>query len=392
MACSPSQPLPVTAYSCCNGLGSTRAEVLEKLRLGTTGLVPARMELPFATCVGEVTAELPHLPNALAPWSTRMSRMAALLVQGLEPRLTRARALWPASRIAVILGTSTAGAAATETAYRHYVAHGELPAEYDFRRQHTFGALLRVVAELGGAKGPAWMISTACTSSAKPLASAKRLIDADLIDAAIIGGFDTLCGMTLHGFRSLGALATDPCRPFCASRSGISIGEGGALLLVERKAHALALVEGVGESSDAYHVSSPHPEGLGARSAMQRALDEAGCGMDAIDHINAHGTGTRLNDVAEARAIAELFDSQVPVVSTKGYTGHMLGAAGATEAVMSIFAIEEGWVPTSVGSTPLDPKIELHVPTTRTCGCFRRVLSNDFAFGGNNVSVLMGAP
>jgi 3-oxoacyl-[acyl-carrier-protein] synthase-1 len=318
--------------------------------------------------------------------------MAAALVAQLDEPLRRARARWRPDRIAVILGTSTGGAKTTEQAYREYVACGALPEHYDFRRQHTFGAVLHVVAALSGARGPAWMISTACTSGAKPLASAQRLIAADIIDAALVGGIDTLCALTLLGFHSLQLLDRRPCRPFSRQRAGLSLGEGGALALVERTGEARVLIEGVGETSDAYHISAPHPDGVGALQAMSAALVQAGRSPEDVDHINAHGTGTPLNDSAEARAIASLFGERVPVVSTKGFTGHTLGAAGAIEFAFSAYAIEEGWIPPSLHSDPLDPEVALRVPLSVTRGRFRRVLSNSFAFGGSNVSVLLGAP
>ncbi len=386
------RPLPVTGYANLNALGATRDAILDALAAGRTGLAPPAQSPGFETAVGAVTAELPELPAALQPWSTRVARMAALLVAQLEEPLRRARARWRPDRIGVLLGTSTAGAEATEQAYRQYVAQGALPAGYDFRRQHTFGAVLHVVSALAGADGPAWMISTACTSSAKPLASAQRLIAADIIDAAIVGGIDTLCALTLLGFQSLQLLDRRGCRPFGADRAGTSLGEGGALALVERAGEARVLIEGVGETSDAYHISAPHPEGRGALQAMTAALEQAGCAPEDVDHVNAHGTGTRLNDIAEACAIATLFGDRIPVVSTKGYTGHTLGAAGAIEFAFAACAIEEGWIPPSLHSDPLDPEVGLNVVREVTRGRFHRVLSNSFAFGGSNISVLLRAP
>ncbi len=385
-------PLRVTAYSVLSALGATREQNLQALAAGRTGLGPPPFELPFSTAVGAVATELPELPAGLAPWSTRLARMTAQLVAQLDEPLRRARARWRPERIAVLLGTSTAGADSTERAYQTFVAEGAFPDRYDFLRQHTFGAALHVVSALTGATGPAWMVSTACTSSAKPFASAMRLMQAGLIDAAIVGGVDTLCQMTLHGFEALQALDRGACRPFHKDRLGISIGEGGALALIERTGDARVLIEGVGESSDAYHVSAPHPEGRGALAAMQLALQQAGRRPEDVDHVNAHGTGTRLNDSAEAKAIGSVFENQIPVVSTKGYTGHTLGAAGAIEFVFAASAIEEGWIPPSLGAEPIDPEIRLQVPTSVVRGTFRRVLSNSFAFGGNNVSVLVGAP
>ncbi|MBL9075888.1 MAG: beta-ketoacyl-ACP synthase [Planctomycetes bacterium] len=385
-------PLRVTGYAVLSALGDTREANLAALQAGRTGLGPAPFELPFATAVGAVQAQLPDLPAALAPWSTRLARMTAQLLAQLDEPLRRLRARWRPDRIAVLLGTSTAGADSTERAYREFVRSGAFPDRYDFLRQHTFGAVLHVVQQLSGARGPAWMASTACTSGAKPFGSAQRLMQAGLIDAAIVGGVDTLCQMTLHGFEALQALDRAPCRPFHKDRLGISIGEGGALALVERSGDARVVVEAVGESSDAYHVSAPHPEGHGALAAMQRALELAGRRPADVDHVNAHGTGTKLNDTAEAKAIGAVFEDQVPVVSTKGYTGHTLGAAGAIEFAFAAAAIEEGWIPPSLGAAPLDPDVKLLVPTEVVRGRFRRVLSNSFAFGGNNVSLLVGAP
>lgn len=382
-------PLPVTGFALCNALGTTRAAVSKALREGRTGLGPSPIPVPFPTAVGAIAEQLPSLPSSLAGYSTRTAQLACLLITQLDAQLARIRERYRPERIAVVLGTSTAGADVTEDAYRHYVAHGKLPDGYDLWRHHTYGAILNVVSELTGARGPAWVVSTACTSSAKPLASAQRMIAADLCDAAIVGGIDTLCGMTLRGFFCLDALAPTPCQPFSSQRKGISIGEGGAFLLIEKSGEGQALLEAVGESSDAYHVSAPHPEGLGAQAAMERALSIAGVQAADVDHVNAHGTGTRLNDSAEAKAIGKVFGDQIPVISTKGFTGHMLGGAGATEAAFAIMAITEGFLPPSLGADPIDEKITLNIPTRVTEGRFKRVISNSFAFGGNNVSVLM---
>lgn len=384
-------PIPITGYAVCNALGTTPRAVAGALREGRTGLGPSPILVPFPTAVGAIREPLPALPDALSGWSTRTAQLAHLLLLQLAPQLEGLRSRYRPERIGVLLGTSTAGADVTEDAYRHYVANASLPVGYDLWRHHTYGAILNVVANLSGAHGPAWVVSTACTSSAKPLATAQRMIATGMIDAAIVGGIDTLCGMTLRGFFCLDALAPTPCQPFSSARKGISIGEGGALLVLERQGDALALLEAVGESSDAYHVSAPHPEGTGAEVAMQRALAIAGVQASDVDHVNAHGTGTRLNDSAEAKAIGRVFGNEVPVVSTKGFTGHMLGGAGACEAVLSIFALTEGWLPPSLGADPIDPAIKLNIPTQVTEGRFKRVISNSFAFGGNNVSVLLRA-
>lgn len=381
--------LPITGYSVCNALGPDRGAVIERLQRGERGLGEVPFTLPFPTVAGAVRSELPELPAELAAWSNRPTRFAKQLVEQLEPQLARTRERWRPERIGIVLGTSTSGADATEHAYAHFLQHGALPEDYDFRKQHTFGALVDVLARLTGAKGPAWVVSTTCTSSAKPFGSARRLIAADVLDAVIVGGIDTLCAMTLSGFHALGALSSRACKPFSGERDGINIGEGGALLIIERTGDGRGVLEAVGESSDAYHISAPHPEGLGAQLAMKRALGEAGLEPQAVDHVNAHGTGTPLNDAAEGKAITAVFGDEIPVVSTKGYTGHTLGGAGAIEAAISLMCIEEGFIPPSPGVEPQDPKITANVVRDVIRRPLRRVLSNSFAFGGSNVSVLL---
>jgi 3-oxoacyl-[acyl-carrier-protein] synthase I len=382
-------PIPITGFALCNCLGVTPEQVRAKLYEGQSGLGPSPVPVPFPTLVGAVDVALPPLPAALTPWSTRTAQLAALLIEQLSGPLDKLRARVRPERIAVILGTSTVGADVTESAFKHFIEQGVLPPNYDLWRHHTYGALLHVVTELLDARGPAWVVSTACTSSAKPLATAQRLMAAGLADAAVVGGIDTLCSMTLRGFFSLDSLSPGACKPFSKQRDGINIGEGGALLVLERDGDAIGLLEAVGESSDAYHISAPHPEGVGARLAMQRALEQAGVSAGSVDYVNAHGTGTKLNDSAEAQAIGSLLGRSLPVVSTKAYTGHMLGAAGATEAVFTLMSLQHGFVPQSLGADPVDEKIELNIPLARVSGTFRRGLSNSFAFGGNNVSVLL---
>jgi len=385
----PSAPIPITGYSVCNALGPDRRAVAEGLLAARSGLGPAPFPLPFPAMVGAMGFPLPELASAYGPWANRATRIAYQLVLGLQAELERARARWQPDRIGLVLGTSTSGAEATEEAFRHYLATGELPSAYDFRKQHTFGALADVVRRLCGLRGPTWVVSTTCTSSAKPFGSAARLIQAGILDAVVVGGVDTLCSMTLHGFQALGALSPTVCRPFSRERKGITIGEGGAMVLLERTGEGPALLEAVGESSDAYHISAPHPEGLGARLAMQRALANAGCAASQVDHVNAHGTGTHLNDAAEGRAIEEVLGRDVPVVSTKGYTGHTLGGAGAIECALALICLEEQFVPASLGVEPIDPALRISVPATGRPARIRRVLSNSFAFGGSNVSLLL---
>jgi 3-oxoacyl-[acyl-carrier-protein] synthase-1 len=297
-----------------------------------------------------------------------------------------------AARIGVFIGTSTAGILQTELAYRRRdPGDGSLPADFDYRHTHNTFSVAEFVRARLGLKGPCAAISTACSSSAKAFASAARLMDAGLIDAAVVGGVDTLCLTTLYGFNSLELLSAEPCRPYDAQRGGISIGEAAAFFLLDRDA-ARASVEllGTGESSDAHHMSSPHPDGLGAQRAMQAALDRAGLGADAIDYLNLHGTGTQSNDSAEDRAVVALFGDAVPVNSTKGMTGHTLGAAGAVEALVCALAIEEGFIPASPGTRSLDPQLRARYEKTTRPAKIDRVLSNSFGFGGSNCSLVLG--
>ncbi|MBI5545538.1 MAG: beta-ketoacyl-ACP synthase [Deltaproteobacteria bacterium] len=382
---------PVTAYAAGNCLGLATREVLAGLAESRTGLKPCRWDLPFETFCGEVPASLERLPERWAAYDSRLARIALAALEPMSEALAKAVRRWGPERVAVVLGTSTGGILETEQAWAAHHANGQVPATYDFERQHSFHGLVELVKLRTGAKGPGYVVSTACSSSGKVLATGRRLIEAGLADAALVGGADSLCQTTLRGFHSLEVLSKRLCRPFCAERDGLNIGEGAAYLLLEREGEGPARLLGVGESCDAHHMSHPHPEGLGAEAAMALALAQAGVSAREVDHVNAHGTATQLNDAAEAKAIARLLGTEVPVVSTKGYTGHMLGAAGATEAVFAVAAIEHGWIPASLGAEPVDPQLTVQVNRSRRELRCRTVLSNSFAFGGNNVSVLFGA-
>jgi 3-oxoacyl-[acyl-carrier-protein] synthase I len=386
---------PITAYSACNGLGQTTAEVLEGLFSGRRGLSPADPSLAVGTWVGAIPGELPALDRKLAGFESRQARIAQLVTVPMLPAIERAKQRWGAGRVGLILGTSTGGIAESERAWAHHRDHGSLPDDFTLERQHALYATVEIVRRLTGVRGPGYVVSTACSSSGKVFASAKRLLRAGIVDAVLVGGIDSLCKLTVRGFASLEVLSPDPCRPFSSERRGINIGEGGALLLLERpgtEGIGVSLL-GVGESSDAHHMTAPHPEGLGARMAMERALSRARVAVEEVDQINVHGTGTSMNDETESRAIRDLFGerpSSLAVVATKGYTGHMLGAAGATEAVFVAATIERGELPASVGADPVDPSL-VPVVLDRRSRASRRVLSNSLAFGGSNVSLLLGA-
>ena len=382
---------PITAFAAANALGTNTRRVTEALRAGRSGLAPCRLDVPFETACGALPDELPEPPARLRPYDTRLSRIALLVLEEIAEALSRALRRRGPERVAIVFGTSTGGIRETEIAYDEFARTGRLPASFDFERQHTFHAVLEVIRAVTGARGPAYTISTACSSSGKVFGSAQRLIRAGYADAVLVGGVDTLCQMTLRGFGSLQALSKTPCRPFNVDRDGISIGEGGAFALLERDGEGPVRLLGVGESSDAYHMSHPHPEGLGARLAMEAALAQAGLPGSAIDHVNAHGTGTPANDVVEAQAIAAVVGPGVPVSSTKGYTGHLLGGAGATEAVFAALSIAHGFLPRSLGAEPVDPLVKAAICSAGAERAVRTVMSNSFGFGGSNVSLLLGS-
>lgn len=385
-------PLPITAWSAVNALGRSTADVLAGLDAGRSGLCPSPLPVTMSTVVGAIPGELGPLPEEHARYDTRLARIGWMAFAEVREALGRAVARWGSSRVAIVLGTSTGGLEETEQAFEHWLRQGTIPASYDYERQHNFAAFGELLARVIGSTGPTYVVSTACSSSGKVAASAGRLIRAGMADAVLIGGIDSLTRMTLQGFHSLGILSTTPCRPFSALRDGISIGEGAAFLLVEREAeHAEVCVLGIGESADAYRMSSPEPSGRGAHESMERALEQAGSSPEDIDYVNAHGTATKLNDAAESLALVALFGDRVPIVSTKGYTGHLLGGAGGTEMVFALHAIRTGRIPATLGADPVDVSLGIQVVTEAIEGPVRRVLSNSFAFGGSNVSVLLGS-
>jgi 3-oxoacyl-[acyl-carrier-protein] synthase I len=382
--------LPITAYATCNALGMTSAETLNNLRAGRSAIRPYE-EFQGAPC-GMAPQPLPALPTELEQYDNRNCRLAAIAIEELGSALRRALQRWGRDRMAIVLGSSTAGMDVMEQNYAADQQAGVVTRDYLLQARHFYTSLISLIRCLSGIQGPAYVISTSCSSGAKSFGSARRLITAGAVDAVLVGGVDALCQTTVRGFRSLGILSQKPCRPFGMDRDGISIGEGAALFLVEREGDGPVRLLGVGESSDAYHMSAPDPEGRGAISAMRSALQQAGLAPSDINHINAHGTGTPINDQVESLAITSLFSDRVPVAATKGYTGHALGAAGAIEAVFSIMAIEHGYLPQSIGSNPIDPAITIRVTHQAESTPCRFVLSNSFAFGGSNASVVFGSP
>jgi 3-oxoacyl-[acyl-carrier-protein] synthase I len=385
-------PLRITAHSvaCAAGVGVAALE--DSLRARHSGLRPNDFtEAPLATWIGRVPGvEGAALPAHLAEWECRNNRLAWLALQsdGFLARALSARDRYGAGRIALVLGTSTSSIGATEEAYRRLEPDGSYPE--DLRRPivHTPHSLGDFVRAALGLEGIAVTVGTACSSSAKVFAQAERLMRLGLADAAIVGGVDSLCGSVLFGFNSLELVSPEPCRPFDVARRGISIGEGGGFALLERDGDRGPWLIGYGESSDAHHMSSPHPSGVGARLAIEAALAGAGLTPDAVDYINLHGTASQRNDEVEARLVAELFPATTRASSTKGWTGHTLGAAGVVEAVIAFVAMETGLAPGTLNARDLDPAAGPQVRIENERADVRIALSNSFGFGGSNCSLL----
>jgi 3-oxoacyl-[acyl-carrier-protein] synthase I len=390
------KPLAISAYTATTALGAGCATTLDALRSQRSGLAPVRfMDLPLPTWTGEVDGvDAVTLPAPLAEFDCRNNRLAWLGLQqdGFIDAVAAARARWGERRVGVFLGTSTSGLLQTELAYRQREPDGALPADFLYGPTQNTYSLAAFVARALQLHGPSWVVSTACSSSAKVFGNAARLIAAGLIDAAVIGGVDSLCLTTLYGFNSLELLAPDICRPWDARRCGLSIGEAAAFALVERQSLApQGWLLGVGESNDGHHMSTPHPEGAGAIAAMRGALADAGLQPEAIDYINLHGTATPSNDAAEDGAVSEVFGRATPCSSTKGATGHTLGAAGGVEAVIALLALRHGLMPAGLNLQQHDEALHSAYLVENRAAPLRRVLSNSFGFGGSNASLVFGA-
>lgn len=393
-------PLVLTHFTAVNATGRGNRAVFESLAAGRSGLRPCTFEnVKLETHTGEVDGvdEQP-VDGRLAEFDCRNNRLAQLALEqdGFTQAVAAARETYGARRIGVILGTSTSGILETEHAYRRRDPQsGKLPADFRFATTHNLYASCDFVRRYLALHGPAMMVSTACSSSAKVFASAWRWMALGLCDAVVVGGVDSLCQNTLYGFASLDLVGREPCRPCDAERGGISIGEAAGFALLETpqraRTHSGIVLLGYGESSDAYHMSSPHPEGEGAALAMRRALQSAGLEPAAIDYINMHGTASRVNDSMEDKAITTVFGTRTPCSSTKGWTGHALGAAGITEAVIAALCIQNGLLPGCLNARTIDPGFTSHVLLDNQAGRPQRVLSNSFGFGGSNASLIFGA-
>jgi 3-oxoacyl-[acyl-carrier-protein] synthase-1 len=392
-------PLVLSKFTATSCIGRGTAQTLESLVGERSGLAPCRFEtVRLDTHVGEVAdVDAQGLPQEWRRYDCRNNRLAEIGLQqdGFPEAVEEAARRHGRARVGLFLGTSTAGILQTELAYRaRDPATGALPEAFDYAGTHNTFSVADYVRRRLRLEGPAVVVSCACASSAKVFGAAQRMIEAGLIDAALVGGVDSLCLTTLYGFHALQLCAAGPCRPFDVGRDGISIGEAAAFALLERPSSRTAsddvLLLGVGESNDAYHMSAPHPEGRGARHAMEAALLDAGLEPGAIDYINLHGTGTPSNDRSESQAVTSVFGASTPCSSTKGATGHALGAAGALEAVISALALQHSFMPGGANTEHVDETLTARYIRHNRNAALKRVLTNSFGFGGTNCTLILG--
>ncbi|OYQ70619.1 beta-ketoacyl-[acyl-carrier-protein] synthase II [Wohlfahrtiimonas chitiniclastica] len=384
----------INALGLVNGLGMDNARIAHALKYGQSGLVRDECALldHSPTYLGKITGTLPTIAPELMQHNSRNNQLTLAALMQIDTAVAALLAQYSTDRIGIIMGTSTSGIAEGERALAHHLATGEYDPDFHYQQQ-LFSDPSDFLAAHLGITGPCYTVSTACSSSAKAISSGAALIEAGMIDAAIVGGTDSLCQLSVNGFHALGALSMTRCTPLSQNRSGINIGEASGLMILSKTAAPLALL-GYGHSSDAHHISAPHPEGQGAQVAMARALAHANLSPSEIGYINLHGTGTSLNDSAEAKAVHAIFHDQVPCSSTKHLTGHTLGAAGITELGLSALILQHNLPLPIQAFSPEHPRddalMPINVVTTPQMITTPIILSNSFAFGGNNTSLIIG--
>lgn len=394
-------PLALSAYTLVTANGRGIGPVFEALRARRSGLTCCDFEdVALKTHIGRVAGlEDFVLDHELQPFDCRNNRLAWLGLQqdGFPVAVAEAKQRYGAHRIGVIMGTSTSGILETEHAYRERDPQtGGLPGWYTprYRYTHNMFSLGHFVRTCLGLQGPAMVISTACSSSAKVFATAARFMQTGLCDAVIVGGVDSLCHTTMYGFSALQLLSIDPCRPCDEDRDGLSLGEAAGYILLEpsnrlgRRGTVAFL--GYGESTDGYHMSHPHPEGVGAVRAIRDSLARAGIRSEAVEYVNLHGTATKANDSVEDKAVYSVFGARPACSSTKGWTGHTLGAAGITEAVISALCLVHGFIPGTLNCRRVDPSLKSRILRENQAGALSCIVSNIFGFGGNNCSLVLG--
>ncbi|PSU46243.1 beta-ketoacyl-[acyl-carrier-protein] synthase II [Photobacterium frigidiphilum] len=408
-----SKSTPVYIHGCGfhSALGKNAEEIHSRLQQGAspdmlpvTGLLNDGSD----TVVGKIHDPLSAVPARCQQQDTFNNRLALSALQQITAPIEHAISQYGKERLAVIIGTSTSGISDGEQALSQQMNNGTFPADYHYYQQEI-GNPAEFVADYFGLEGPTYTISTACSSSGRVFLTAKRLLKMGIVDAVIVGGVDSLCQLTLNGFHGLDALSNTLCNPFSKNRNGINIGEAAAFMLLALAPKPAALhpnqadssrsnakqqiaLLGVGDSSDAHHISAPHPEGNGAEEAMRKALDDAGLAPEDIGYINAHGTATPLNDEMEAKAIHRVFGAKTPVSSTKPFTGHTLGAASAVEAAICWHILHYGIdLPAQINDGKIaDSLAPITLVELNTKLVQPAILSNSFAFGGNNISLIFG--
>ncbi len=376
-----------------SSLGEGIEETFTRLMLGDTcGMRAETGWLPSGlACVGRVTASLPNLPPAFAEYDCRNNRLMAATAVQIVPTLATLIERYGPARIGVVLGTSTSGIAAGEAAIAAKIKDGAFPPDYSYRQQEI-GTIGPFAARLLGVTGPAYTVSTACTSGAKALIAARNLLSMGLCDAVVAGGVDTLCRLTIGGFSALESVASERCNPMSRNRRGINVGEAAALFVLSREPASVCLI-GAGEASDAYHLSAPDPAGRGAEIAIRAALTEARISATAIDYVNLHATATLKNDAMESAVLDRVFPAGVPASGTKPLTGHTLGAAGALEAAFCCLTLTgDGQLPPHIWDAESDPALPalnlVMIGQSLRHGHGRLCMSNSFAFGGSNASLI----
>ncbi|MGB1320826.1 MAG: beta-ketoacyl-[acyl-carrier-protein] synthase family protein [Vibrio gallaecicus] len=391
--------MPIYIHDCGfhSALGSQITDIHHRLESGHNPNMVEDLQIlndGKATVVGRVSESLPSLPEYLQKFNTRNNCLALSALKQIEPTIELMKKQYGTDRIAIVVGTSTSGISDGETAFKHKLDNGQFPNDFSYSQQEL-GNITDFISQYYDINGPHYAISTACSSSGRVFLTAQRLLNSGMVDAVLVGGADTLCKLTLNGFHGLEALSSTLCQPFSSKRNGINIGEAAAFMLLSKDKPAsdsrptIALL-GAGDSSDAHHISAPHPEGNGAEQAMKKALHAAQLSPQDIGYINAHGTATPLNDSMESKAIHRVFGADVPVSSTKPITGHTLGAASAVEAAIAWHILKHNLpLPLQKCQDKADD-IDIDLIDCPQQIKKTNILSNSFAFGGNNISLIFG--
>jgi 3-oxoacyl-[acyl-carrier-protein] synthase-1 len=375
--------------------GNHKAEILSRLLVGDrSGLVISREFCAEPVIVGQIKASLPDIPARFSVYQCRNNQLLLAALSQIRSTVETMLAQYGKDRVGVVLGTSTSGVRSTELSLAYQTQHATLPENFHYKQQQM-GAGADFLAAYLGITGVTYTISTACSSSGKAFASARRLIDLDVCDAVIVGGADSLCSLTVNGFSSLASISTGLCKPFGLNRDGINIGEAASLFVLSKEPGNIALL-GIGTTSDAYHFSAPNPEGIAVMAAMQNALDDAKKKPADIDYLNLHGTATQLNDAMESKAVHQLFGENLAASSSKGMTGHSLGAAAALELGFCWLLLDRDDDQGKLIPNCNDDEVDYNLPALNlvTNGDYlgrniKVCQSNSFAFGGNNLSLII---